>query len=473
MTNSAENNHSFQPFAAQMSEAGLAPIVIDTFHYYYDQLVQGNTGMIGENELQAVPTLPDANNLQHFAEAGRQALARSVIIKLNGGLGTSMGLDKAKSLLKVKDGLSFLDIIARQVLDLRKESGSPVPLVLMNSFNTEQDSLQALSAYPDLSLAGLPLSFIQNKVPKVLQDGLAAITDPALAELAWCPPGHGDIYTALQTSGMLNQLLERGIEYAFVSNADNLGAVLDQAILGYFATQKLPFLMEVADRTEADSKGGHLAVRHDGRMVLREVAQCPPEALAAFSDITRYTYFNTNNIWLHLPTLRQTLAQNQNVLKLPLIRNSKTLDPRDPASPKVYQLETAFGAAIEIFQGAGALRVPRQRFAPVKLCSDLLVLWSDAYLLTPAHRVILNPANPHELPIVKLDNRHYKFIHQLNAHFPHGAPSLTNCRNLEIEGDIYFGNHIKVEGAVHLVNAQPEPLYLPDATILSTDTPTG
>lgn len=456
----------FVPFAAQMRAAGLEPIVVDTFKYYYHQLVQGNTGMMAETSLEPVADLRDAEKLSGYEQAGQEALTHTVILKLNGGLGTSMGLDRAKSLLTVKDGLSFLDIIARQVLSLRQEANSPLPLVLMNSFNTQADSLAALSAYPELNV-GLPLDFVQNKVPKVLQESFQLPQDTEPAELAWCPPGHGDIYTALQTSGMLQALLDKGYEYAFVSNADNLGAVLDRAILGYFASEKRSFLMEVADRTEADSKGGHLARRtSDGRLVLREVAQCPPDDQAAFSDIQRHRYFNTNNIWLNLSALRRTLDANNNVLKLPLIRNSKTLDPRNPSSPKVYQLETALGAAIEVFEGADALRVPRTRFAPVKLCADLLVLWSDAFVLTPDNRVVLNPANSHGLPIVSLDSRYYKFIQDLQSRFPVGAPSLTGCQSFKVEGDLRFGRDITVRGKVKLTNAEDEQKMVADGTVL-------
>lgn len=468
----ADLEKRFEPFERQMRSEKVEPIAIDTFRYYFSQLLAGNTGLLGESELVPLEKLPDAEKLEGYQAAGEQALAHTVIIKLNGGLGTSMGLDKAKSLLTVKDGLSFLDIIARQVLNLRQKSGHKVPLLFMNSFNTHEDTLDALAQYPDLD-SGPGLAFIQNKVPKVLQVDYQPIKNPPTPELAWCPPGHGDIYTALQTSQLLEKLLADGYEYAFVSNADNLGAIMDEQILGYFAATRLPFLMEVADRTPADSKGGHLARRKNGRLVLREVAQCPPEDLEAFGDIKRYTYFNTNSIWLHLPSLRETLNRNQNVLKLPLIRNSKTLDPRDPNSPKVYQLETAMGAAIEIFEGAGALRVPRTRFAPVKLTSDLLVLWSDAYLLTPENNIIVNPDNPYYLPIVQLDARYYKFIQDLQQRFPQGAPSLTNCEKFQVEGDILFGRDIAAYEQVKLTNLTDEQVKVDDGTVLKGDVALG
>src|SRR5690606_26731533 len=145
--------------------------------------------------------------------------------------------------------------------------------------------------------------------------------------------------------------------------------------------KQLPFLMEVADRTRADSKGGHLARRPDGQLILREIAQCPPDELEKFQDIDRYGYFNTNNLWLHLPTLRKILDERKGVLGLPLIRNEKPVDPTNLKSYRVYQLETAMGSAIAVFPGAQAVCVPRTRFLPIKKNNDLLVLWSDAYCL--------------------------------------------------------------------------------------------
>src|SRR6185436_5602481 len=223
----------------------------------------------------------DATALASYRDAGKAALARAVVIKLNGGLGTSMGMTRAKSLLPVKSGLSFLDVIARQTLHLRRHFGIRLPLVLMNSFRTRQDSLAALAAYPDLG-TDLPPDFIQHKVPRILKSDLTPVVWPQEPEHEWCPPGHGDLYAALLTSGLLDGLLARGFEYAFVSNSDNLGAVVDADLLGYVAAERLPFLMEVIERTAADRKGGHLARRSDGRLLLREIAQCPDDEREAF-----------------------------------------------------------------------------------------------------------------------------------------------------------------------------------------------
>jgi len=441
MTNSQGN---FAPFAARMKAENLPNIVIKTFEHYYHQLVSGQTGLIPESEILAVESVPDAETFPAvLATTGEAALPKTLLLKLNGGLGTSMGLEKAKSLLVVKDGLSFLDIIARQVQHTK------IPIVLMNSFSTRNDSLAAVEKYRDqANPQPIPLDFLQHKVPKVAQADYSPALWPDDPELEWCPPGHGDIYTALMTSGMLEALLNHGYETMFVSNADNLGAVIDKTILGYFMDKQLPFMMEVADRTEADKKGGHLAQWPNGQLILRESAQCPTADETTFQDITRHKYFNTNNLWVNLPALKQLMAAKNNILGLAMIRNSKTVDPRDKTSTPVYQLETAMGSAIAVFDGAGAVRVPKTRFAPIKKTNDLLDVRSNNYILTDDFQVIPNPARKLGRAVIDLDPRFYQLIDDMQARFPHGVPNLLECRRLMVRGDIKFGRNVTLKGDV-------------------------
>jgi UTP--glucose-1-phosphate uridylyltransferase len=463
---SSPSTDRFALFAAKMQEAGLSELAIQFFHHYYDQLVAGATGFIDSQSAGPVTFLPNYDHLTaEQRAAGQAALARTVVIKLNGGMGTSMGMDGPKSLLPVKKGLTFLDIIVRQILHLRETTGVRLPLVLMNSFVTHADTMAALEQYGELNHE-LPLAFIQSENPKIWVDTLEPADWPDDPGKEWCPPGHGDIYASLVTSGMLSKLMENGYEYAFVSNADNLGAVLDPAILGYFAEERLPFLMEVADRTAADRKGGHLAQRPDGQLILRELSQCPPEDVDLFQDIERYSYFNTNNLWLHLPSLQKLLSAHNNLLDLPLIRNEKPIDPTQPSSRRVYQLETAMGSALALFQGAQAIRVPRTRFVPVKKCNDLLLLWSDVYELneefTP--RLADNITTP---PLVILDDSYYALINDLRLRFPFGAPSLVGASALRVKGNVHFGRNVTICGDVLIEHREVDPLYIDDNTELT------
>ena len=452
-------------FTAKMAKAGLNPLVIDTFAHYYRRLVGGETGLIHNADILPIPLdeIPKAATLGGYAAAGRHALSRAVHIVLNGGLGTSMGLVGPKSLLKVKQGLSFLAIILRQA------ELSQCRLAMMNSFNTHTATLSEVTK---LKPSRPPLFFLQHKFPKILQGKLAPVSWPPNRELEWNPPGHGDVYAALFASGMLQKLLEEGVRYAFICNSDNLGAGVDESLLGYFAEKRFPFMMEVAEKTPSDIKGGHLARQQNGRLVLREAAQCPKEEIAAFQDIRRYRFFNTNNIWVNLEFLKDLILRHRFV-DLPMIVNPKTVDPRDEKSPLVYQIETAMGSGVSLFEGAAAVNVPRARFLPVKTCSDLLAVRSDCFVYSEREGLTLNPARESagrtEAIKIKLDSKYYGKFDLLEERFKEGEPSLVECDALTIHGDVRFEKGIVVRGAVTITNSSASPAVVKAGTVIDRD----
>ncbi len=318
-------------------------------------------------------------------------------------------------------------------------------MLMMNSYRTRDDSLAALSAYEEFALDLSP-DFLQHKVPRIDAESWEPVRWSQDPELEWCPPGHGDLYVALKCSGTLDRLLHRGVRYAFISNADNLGAVLDARILGWVAENRIPFAMEVAARTNADRKGGHLAVQN-GRLILREVAQCPMDERHDFEDVSRHRYFNTNNLWLDLLALSEAFDRYPGDLSLPVIRNEKRVSQGQEASPCCYQLETAMGSAIECFPGARAISVPRDRFSPVKTTNDLLAVGSDAFELTQVFRLVASDPARYADCVIDLDPRFFGHVEDLHARFPDGPPSLVRCRRFSVSGDHCFGAGVASSGA--------------------------
>ena len=443
-----ERMSSFDVIESKMKSVGLSEAAINAFRHSVQVLVSKQSMLIPESDIVPAEGVADWEELVAATPAADASLlAQSVLIKLNGGLGTSMGLQKAKSLLEIKPGVTFLDLIVRQVKTLRSAAGYPVNLLLMNSFSTSDDTMSHLSRYAEDGFADAEkVEMIQNRVPKLLTDTLEPATYPANPELEWCPPGHGDIYPALVGSGWLDKLLAAGVKYAFVSNSDNLGAQMDTHFLRWFAESGAPFVMEVTRRTEADKKGGHLATRKaDGQPILREIAQCPGEDVNDFQNIDKHRFFNTNNLWIRLDALRDYLEAHEGVLPLPVICNTKTVDPRDAATPAVYQLETAMGAAIQCFPGARAVCVPRSRFFPVKTCSDLLLLRSDAVVIDDGGLMSLAPECGGVAPIIQLDSKLYKLVDSLEAL---GVPSLKNVKKLTVTGSHTFAAGEPLTGEV-------------------------
>lgn len=449
----------FTLFREKMEQAEVSEAAIKSFERNYQSLVNHETGMISEDSITPVSDLTNLTSLSSASTTfDPELLAKTVVIKLNGGLGTSMGLQKAKSLLPVKGDKTFLDIIVEQIAYLRKSTGAEVKFLLMNSFSTSEDTLEHLEQYEDINLAKAEdVEMMQNQIPKIDAKTLAPATNAENPSTEWCPPGHGDLYAAIAGSGWLDKLLDTGVKYAFVSNSDNLGAVLDPNILSYFAESNKPFLMEATRRTEADKKGGHLAIRKsDDQLLLREVAQCPDEDLESFQNIGTHQFFNTNSLWIRLDALKDALQKYDGSLPLPMIKNSKTIDPRDKQSTPVFQLETAMGAAIECFTGASAICVPRSRFAPVKTTSDLFALRSDAYETTKDGRIALIAARNGEPPVISLSEE-YKMVDILEGL---GTPSLKDSVKITISGPVRFTENVTIKGTVTFTNKNTETKWI-------------
>jgi UTP--glucose-1-phosphate uridylyltransferase len=457
---SAEGLHAAEE---KMRAGGQPEPAILAFRRAYQRVESGESAVLRSSELEPAADVPAYDELPEADPAS--ALEHVVAIKLNGGLATSMGLRHPKSLMQAREGLTFLDVIAAQTVALRRSYGIRLPLVLMNSEATRAETLEALERHPELDV-GLPLEFMQSMVPKLEADGLAPVSWPRAPGLEWAPPGHGDVYGALWRSGVLGKLIDAGFRYAMISNIDNLGARVEPRIAAHLASEQIPFLMEVVIGSEAERKGGHLARRRaDRQLVLRETAQLAAGDEQSFRDYRHWRYYNTNNLWLDLRALAELLDSSDGVIELPLIVNRKTVDPRDPSSPAVLQLESAMGAAIQSFPGARLLCVPRTRFVPVKTTNDLLVLRSDAYRLTDQMLVEPVPERNGKLPFVELDKRFYGVIDEFESRFPAGPPSLREAERLLVNGDVTFGAGVVIRGAVEL-DAE-EPQRVDDGTVLA------
>ncbi len=449
--------------ARRMHERGLDERAIAVFSDYYHQLELGAQGTIPEDSIEPLVDLTRLDGVGATEAERAQALGQVVVIKLNGGLGTSMGLAGAKSALSVRDGLTFLDVIARQVLALRAQYAAPLPVIFMNSFRTHEETEAILAAYPDLPVRGLPLGFLQSAEPKLRVDDLSPVDWPANPELEWCPPGHGDVYLSLARTGLLDALRGMGIRYAFLSNADNLGATCDPDIAAWLLREQVPYLAEVCTRTVNDRKGGHLARRRsDGRIVLRDNAMVVPGEEHFFADETRHSTFHANNLWVDLDVVARMLDERAGVLGLPIIVNRKTVDPTDKSSTKVIQIECAMGTAIEAIDGSRAMHVPRSRFRPVKTTNELTLVRSDLFRFEPDWRVAATTERPD--PLIDLSSE-FAFVDDLERLFPAGVPSLRECDSLRVRGDVTFGAGVVCRGDV-LVQG---PVAVPDAAVLTAE----
>lgn len=415
-----------------------------------------------QGAIQCYSALP-ANTDKQAVKAMLDSL---VVIKLNGGLGTSMGCSGPKSVIPVRNDLTFLDLTVQQIEYLNKTFDANVPLVLMNSFNTDEETMKIIRKYSGFKVE--IKTFNQSRYPRINKESLMPIAKTCRTEEdmeAWYPPGHGDFYQSFHNSGLLEEFIGQGKNFCFISNIDNLGATVDLNILNLCFNQSHEFIMEVTDKTRADVKGGTL-IQYEGKLRLLEVAQVPKEHEEDFKSVKKFNVFNTNNLWISLDAIKRIM--DERTLDMEIIVNPKTLDH----GLNVYQLETAVGDAMKCFENALGLNVPRSRFLPVKKSSDLLLVMSNLYSLESGALVMSPKRMFPSTPLVKLGDNHFKKVAAFLARFG-SIPDMLELDHLTVSGDVTFGRGVSLRGTVIIIANHGDRIDIPAGAILENKIVSG
>ncbi|CAI6373235.1 unnamed protein product [Macrosiphum euphorbiae] len=417
------------------------------------------TDAIRDYDTLAKPSLDDIHS----------KLEKLVVIKLNGGLGTSMGCRGPKSVIQVRNDLTFLDLTVQQIEHLNKKYNVNVPLVLMNSFNTDKDTEQIIRKYKGLQVE--IYTFNQSCFPRVSKESLLPIAHDCDIEgniEAWYPPGHGDFYDSFKNSGLLQKFIDSGRDYCFISNIDNLGATVDLNILNMLldlGTNPLEFVMEVTNKTKADVKGGTL-IQYENKLRLLEIAQVPKEHLEEFKSVKTFKFFNTNNLWIKLDAIEKVL--NEGSMNLEIIVNNKTLDN----NLNIIQLETAVGAAMKSFNGGVGINVPRSRFLPVKKTSDLLLVMSNLYHMKNGS-LSMSPLRMFPTtPLVKLGDKDFAKVKDFLSRFA-TIPDILELDHLTVSGDVTFGRNVSLKGTVIIIANHGDKIDIPSNATLENKIVSG
>jgi len=438
---------------------------MEGFKELFGRYLRTRKEVINWNKIQ--PPLEDMvikyDDLSKCTDEEATSLASKLcVLKLNGGLGTTMGCTGPKSVIEVHSDMTFLDLTVKQIEDLNETYNTKVPLILMNSFNTHEDTVKVVNKYSQ-SKAQV-YNFNQSKYPRIFKDSLLPVP-PENEKEGWYPPGHGDVFRSFANSGLLEQLIKDGKEYVFISNVDNLGATVDFNILSHLLKAGVEYAMEVTDKTRSDVKGGTL-IEYEGRAKLLEIAQCPPSKVDEFKSIKKFKIFNTNNLWVNLKAIDRVLKEGA-VKDLDIIFNPKKLGD----GSAVIQLETAAGAAIQFFRNAKGINVPRSRFLPVKSTSDLFVVQSNLYKMEKG-QLLMNPKRIFPtVPLVKLGDNFAKVSDYMNRF--KGIPDILELDQLTVSGDVTFGSGVVLKGTVIIVANHGNRIDIPSGAMLENKVVSG
>jgi UTP--glucose-1-phosphate uridylyltransferase len=330
-----------------------------------------------EEDVAPAP-IPGSQVHERLGAIGLDAVRRGELAfcVLAGGMATRMG-GVVKALVEAFDGRTFLDLRLRENATWSERAGVPVPLWLMTSDATDHPIREALSharARPHVA------TFTQDLGLRLTREG--AVFRDENGQPSTYAPGHGDLPDALRRSGLLASFVARGGKYVWIANLDNLGASIDEALLGHFIERGRDVLVEVAPKVAGDRGGIPVwADAEDGAgRIVRRLQVLEEFRLPKGFDATRVGVFNTNTF----------LVRADALLHAPIAFNWFEVEKKvgDRVAVQFERLLQEVTAAAD----ATYVRVPREgarsRFLPVKDFDELAHRQSDIHAVASARGMI-------------------------------------------------------------------------------------
>ncbi|GKV47258.1 hypothetical protein SLEP1_g54172 [Rubroshorea leprosula] len=399
------------------------------------QPIEQSASESGEKDEVLLIPLDKLELLSQDIAKTKEILDKLVVVKFNGALGTTMGFSGPKSLIEIREGLTLLDVIIEQIQSLNAKYGCKVPLLLMNTNKTHDDTLKVLEKY---SKSNIDIqSFIQGQQAEPESLGLHSVDD-------LYPSDPGTAFLSLVKSETLDLLLSQGKEYVLVVNSDNACAVIDPKILNHVTQKKIEYCMEVTPTTTSFSRTSVLSSQ-EGKFKLVHIAQNPSR-----HSTKKFKFMDAGSLWVNLKAIKRLV--DTDAMKMEKLSTSKAVDPDDK--------ESAVGSAIQLFDQAIGVNVPQSRYLPVNSTLDLLLLQSDIYTYDEgilARNRAINPS-------ISLGPEFEK-VSDFQSRFK-STPSIVGLDSLKVTGDVWFGADITLKGKVKIAAEPGEKLEIPDNVVI-------
>lgn len=406
-------------------------------------LIETKREIDSKDEILVVPYDSLASISEDIAET-KKLLDKLVVVKFNGALGTNMGFSGPKSAIEVKNNLTPLDLMVDQVESLNSKYGCNVPLLLMDTAETQDHVQKVLEKYSNSKVDIHSLSLSQQTHEKSFEGH-------SRKDKLYPSSDHSVVFLSLMKSGTLDLLLVQGKEYALVVDSDNVAAVADPKIFNHLIQNQIEYCMEVAPVPSIDLRNSLINLR-PGKFQLVDITQNPTKQSGG-----KFKFINTRSMWVNLRAIKRLIDTDE--LKIENFSSSKEVN-----DDQIISRGTGADSAIQFFDHTIGINVAQSRYLPVNSTSDLLLLQSDLYTADEGI-LVQNPArdNPAN-PSIELGPEFEK-VNDFQSRFK-SIPSIINLDSLKVEGDVWFGAGITLKGKVSIVAKPGMKLEIPDGIVL-------
>jgi UDP-N-acetylglucosamine/UDP-N-acetylgalactosamine diphosphorylase len=191
-------------------------------------------------------------------------------------------------------GRTLFQILAEQVLSRSRRAGQPIPYFIMTSDATHDATV---SFFEDHSFFGLGREnvyfFKQGVLPAVdASSSKILLSEPGV--ISTSPDGHGGMLKALQTSGLLEEMSQRGIEHLYYHQVDNPTAIVcDPVFLGEHLRSGSEMSTKVVAKTGPEERMG-VVVEIDGKTQIIEYSDLTAEEAARRDQHGNYIFWAGN-----------------------------------------------------------------------------------------------------------------------------------------------------------------------------------
>lgn len=295
------------------------------------------------------------------------------VVTMAGGKGTRLGHDGPKGtfFLDVKpDGKYIFQILAESLKKECEKYGVSIPWYIMTSNENDLDTKKFLEEKDYFGYDKNSVKFFrQGELPVLDVEGKLMINQNMQIKKA--SDGNGSIFASMKREGVLEDMKQKLVEWAFIGGVDNvLVQMADITLLGMAIDRKVKVAAKSIVKAGPKERVG-VFCKQNGVPKVIEYTELPAQMAEALDENGELVY-GESHVMCNLFSLEALeKISNSKLLYHVAFKKEKYLNEVgefiSPETPNAYKFEMFIFDAFELFDDIAILRGKREAdFAPVK-----------------------------------------------------------------------------------------------------------